>query len=68
MPPALSTECKDRIQQHLFDGLSPTAIADIEGYTPKAVRKYKNLIETYGTYSPKSHTKQGPPYKLFPVQ
>ena len=68
MQPPLSNACKDRIQHHLFNGLSPKAIAEIEGCTPKTVRKYKNLIETFGTHTPERHVKRGPPFKLLPAQ
>ena len=66
--PPLSSACKGRIQHHLFAGLSPITIADIENCHEQTVRRYQRLINTFGTHTPERHAKRGPPYKILPAQ
>ena len=68
MIPPLSTECKDRVQQHLFEGRSPQTVADVEGIHVCTVRKIRRNINTWGTHTAPPVARRGRPYKILPIQ
>ena len=61
MPPPLSDETKQRIQQHIFDDLDDAAIAAAENVSDRVVRKIRLNIRTFGTHTTPSLVKKGRP-------
>ena len=65
--PPLSDAHKDRIQQHILNGLAVASIVSVEGVGKSTTYRIIDNLLAFGTHTAPRMTKRGRPFAIFPA-